>query len=64
MSPSKNCELFANELEGIAYRGRAENSSDTDKLIEFRLEQFGRVDSLFDSCRWPTKGRPFGDIRR
>ena len=32
MSPSENCELVANELGGIAYRGRAEHSIDTDNL--------------------------------
>ena len=27
MSPSKNCEILANELGGIAVRGKAENSA-------------------------------------
>ena len=33
MSPSENCERLANELGGIAYRGRAENNSDTKEIL-------------------------------
>ncbi len=46
MSPSVNCEKLADELDGIAYRGRAENSRDTDNLIKLTMEKFGRIDSL------------------
>ena len=56
MSPSENCELLANELEGIAYRGRAEDSSDTDNLIKFTMEKLGRIDCLLIHVAGPPKG--------
>ena len=33
MSPSKNCKILANELGGIAVRGKAEKSTDLQKLF-------------------------------
>ena len=56
MSPSDNCENLADELDGIAYRGRAENSRDTDNLIKFTMEKFGRIDSLLIHVGGPPKG--------
>ena len=56
MSPSENCEILANELGGIAYRGRAENSSDTDNIIKFTMEKFGKIDSLLIHVGGPPKG--------
>ena len=56
MSPSDNCENLADELNGIAYRGRAENSRDTDNLIKFTMEKFGRIDSLLIHVGGPPKG--------
>ena len=56
MSPSDNCENLAEELDGIAYRGRAENSKDTDNLIKFTMEKFGRIDSLLIHVGGPPKG--------
>ena len=56
MSPSDSCENLADELNGIAYRGRAENSRDTDNLIKFTMEKFGRIDSLLIHVGGPPKG--------
>ena len=56
MSPSENCERVANELGGIAYRGRAEHSIDTDNLIKYTMEKFGRIDSLLIHVGGPPKG--------
>ena len=56
MSPSENCELVADELGGIAYRGRAEHSIDTDNLIKYTMEKFGRIDSLLIHVGGPPKG--------
>ena len=41
MSPSNNCEILAKELNGIALRGKAENKSDTENLINLAMEQYG-----------------------
>ena len=43
MSPSDNCENLADELDGISYRGRAENSRDTDNLIKFTMEKLSLI---------------------
>ena len=56
MSPSDSCENLADELNGIAYRGRAENSRDTDNLIKFTMKKFGRIDSLLIHVGGPPKG--------
>ena len=46
MSPSENCEKLANELDGIAVRGKAENAADTQALFDATMEKYGRIDSL------------------
>ena len=56
MSPSENCEILAKELNGIALRGKAENKSDTNKLIKLTMEKYGRVDSLLIHVGGPPKG--------
>ena len=56
MSPSENCERLASELGGIAYRGRAENNSDTKSLIELTMKKFGRIDSILIHVGGPPKG--------
>ncbi|MEC7194570.1 MAG: SDR family NAD(P)-dependent oxidoreductase, partial [Pseudomonadota bacterium] len=56
MSPSENCERLASELGGIAYRGRAENNSDTKNLIELTMEKLGRIDSILIHVGGPPKG--------
>ena len=56
MSPSENCENLAHELDGIAFRGRAENARDTDNLIKITIEKYGRIDSLLIHVGGPPKG--------
>ena len=56
MSPSENCEILAKELNGIAWRGMAENSSDTENLVNLTMEKYGRVDSLLIHVGGPPKG--------
>ena len=46
MSPSENCEKLANELDGIAVRGKAENAADTQAVFDATMEKYGRIDSL------------------
>ena len=56
MSPSENCEILSSELNGIALRGKAENSSDTEALINLTMEHYGRIDSLLIHVGGPPKG--------
>ena len=56
MSPSENCEKLANELGGIAVRGKAENAADTQALFDATMEKYGRIDSLLIHVGGPPKG--------
>lgn len=56
MSPSENCEKLANELDGIAVRGKAENATDTQALFDATMEKYGRIDSLLIHVGGPPKG--------
>lgn len=56
MSPSENCEKLANELDGIAVRGKAENTADTQALFDATMEKYGRIDSLLIHVGGPPKG--------
>jgi len=56
MSPSKNCEILANELGGIAVRGKAEKSADLQELFKTTMEKYGRIDSLLIHVGGPPKG--------
>ena len=56
MSPSDNCEKLANELDGIAVRGKAENAADTQALFDATMEKYRRIDSLLIHVGGPTKG--------
>ena len=56
MSPSENCEKLANELNGIAVRGKAENAADTQALFDATIEKYGRIDSLLIHVGGPPKG--------
>lgn len=56
MSPSENCEKLANELDGIALRGKAENAADTQALFDATMEKYGRIDSLLIHVGGPPKG--------
>lgn len=56
MSPSDNCEKLANELDGIAVRGKAENAADTQALFDATMEKYRRIDSLLIHVGGPPKG--------
>ncbi|MDA9855959.1 SDR family oxidoreductase [Paracoccaceae bacterium] len=56
MSPSENCEKLANELDGIAVRGKAENAADTQALFDATMEKYRRIDSLLIHVGGPPKG--------
>ena len=56
MSPSDTCEKLADELGGVASRGRAENAADTQALFDLTMKTYGRVDAVFINCGGPPKG--------
>ena len=56
MSPSESCETLAQELSGIAVRGRAENGDDTQALFDDTMTAYGRIDSLLIHVGGPPKG--------
>jgi len=56
MSPSESCETLAQELCGIAVRGRAENADDTQALFDDTMTAYGRIDSLLIHVGGPPKG--------
>jgi len=56
MSPSKNCEILANELGGIALKGKAENATDLQRLFNNTMEKYRRIDSLLIHVGGPPKG--------
>ena len=56
MSPSESCETLAQELSGIAVRGRAENADDTQALFDDTMTVYGRIDSLLIHVGGPPKG--------
>ena len=56
MSPSKNCEILANQLGGIAVRGKAENATDLQELFNTTMNRYGRIDSLLIHVGGPPKG--------
>ncbi len=56
MSPSESCETLAEELIGIAVRGRAENADDTQALFDDTMTAYGRIDSLLIHVGGPPKG--------
>ena len=56
MSPSENCEKLADELNGIAVRGKAENAADTQTLFDAAMKTYGRIDSLLIHVGGPPKG--------
>lgn len=58
MSPSDSCENLAEELGGIARRGRAENAEDTLAIFDLAVETYGRI----DACLIHVGGPPKGDL--
>lgn len=55
-SPSDSCERLADELDGIAHRGLAENSHDLDALVEKTMSHYGRIDAVCLHVGGPPKG--------
>ena len=58
MSPSESCMTLADELGGVARRGRAENAEDTRAIFDLALEIYGRI----DACLIHVAGPPKGDL--
>ena len=56
MSPSTSCEDLAQELDGIALRGRAENRDDIHNFFDYTMQEYGRIDSLLIHVGGPPKG--------
>ena len=56
MSPSASCEQLAEELNGIALRGKAEVPENLKSIIDFTMEKYGRIDSVLVHVGGPPKG--------
>ena len=56
MSPSESCELLADELGGVAVRGRAENADNLQACFDLAMDSYGRIDSLLIHVGGPPKG--------
>lgn len=56
MSPSDSCEQLAEELNGIALRGKAEVPENLKSIIDFTMEKYGRIDSVLVHVGGPPKG--------
>ena len=56
MSPSHSCEQLAEELNGIALRGKAEVPENLKSIIDFTMEKYGRIDSVLVHVGGPPKG--------
>ena len=56
MSPSDSCEQLAEELNGIALRGKAEVLENLKSIIDFTMEKYGRIDSVLVHVGGPPKG--------
>ena len=56
MSPSDSCEQLAEELKGIALRGKAENKENLQSIVGLTKEKYGRIDSVLVHVGGPPKG--------
>ena len=56
MSPSNSREQLAEELNGIALRGKAEVPENLKSIIDFTMEKYGRIDSVLVHVGGPPKG--------
>lgn len=56
MSPSDSCEQLAEELNGIALRGKAEVPENLKSIIDFTMEKYGRIDLVLVHVGGPPKG--------
>ncbi|MGB2067838.1 MAG: SDR family oxidoreductase, partial [Candidatus Puniceispirillaceae bacterium] len=53
---SESCELLADELGGVAVRGRAENADDLQACFDLAMDSYGQIDSLLIHVGGPPKG--------
>ena len=56
MSPSDSCEHLAENLKGIALRGKAENKKNLERIVSLTMEKYGRIDSVLVHVGGPPKG--------
>ena len=56
MSPSDSCEQLAEELKGIALRGKAENKENLQSIVGLTMEKYERIDSVLIHVGGPPKG--------
>ena len=56
MSPSDSCEHLAENLKGIALRGKAENKKNLERIVSLTMEKYGRIDSVLLHVGGPPKG--------
>ena len=56
MSPSDSCENLAEDLKGIALRGKAENKKKLERIVSLTMEKYGRIDSVLVHVGGPPKG--------
>ena len=56
MSPSDSCEQLAEELKGLALRGKAENKENLQSIVGLTMEKYKRIDSVLIHVGGPPKG--------
>ena len=56
LSPSENCEKLADELGGIAHRGKAESASDINAIFDLTMKNYHRIDAALIHVGGPPKG--------
>ena len=56
MSPSDSCETLAAELDGVAFRGKAEKAEDTQAIFDLAMRHYGRIDAVLIHVGPPPKG--------
>ncbi|MFC0201826.1 SDR family oxidoreductase [Paracoccus rhizosphaerae] len=56
MSPSESCEVLAEELGGVAHRGKAESGDDIRAAFDLALHTYGRIDAVLIHVGGPPKG--------
>ena len=55
MSPSDSCEHLAENLKGIALRGKAENKKNLERIVSLTMEKYGRIYSVLFHVGGPPK---------
>ena len=56
MSPSDSCEQLAEDLNGVALRGKAEIKENLQDIVNLTMEKYGRIDSVLVHVGGPPKG--------